>query len=99
MIFKLNSPHWDCPRSCHIRDTLTKPRCNPTQSRDLSHFEAWKKNLFTGDPSPDVSPVANIASIAMEVEESGCALRCVAGLPNQEHVQLSAIPVFGLIAD
>ena len=41
----------------------------------------------------DASPVANIASVAMEVQESGCSLRCIAGLPDQEHVQLSAIPV------
>ena len=49
---KAASPHWDCPRFSHTRGTLTKPRCIPAQSRDLSHFEACNRS---SSPVPHVA--------------------------------------------
>ena len=51
-IKKTASPHWDCPRFSRTRGTLTKPRCIPTQSRDLSHFEACNRS---SSPEPHVA--------------------------------------------
>ena len=39
-----------------------------------------------------ISPVPNVAGIAVEVQKSGCAPRCVSRLADKEHVQLCAIP-------
>ena len=51
-IKKTASPHWDCPRFSRTRGTLTKPRCIPTQSRDLSRFEACNRS---SSPEPHVA--------------------------------------------